>query len=218
MPIFIQSNIPSIRAQRNLGVAQRALNATLERLATGKRINRASDDPAGLLLSSRLTTSIQAWSTGADNLRLGLDLLNTADSFMTIVNDNLLRLNELANQAMNGLLSDDERSLLDQEFKEIIPEIQRLTQNTTFLGQTLFVGLSVSVVAGDGVSNVVTVMINNYRRRGKRALDHQLKYRFPRCGVTGVGRALCKSVPSVDIRYRSDRCSGSSVYQEYRCN
>ncbi|MBD3246397.1 MAG: hypothetical protein GF333_05235 [Candidatus Omnitrophica bacterium] len=160
MPIYVASNIPSERAQRYLGIAQRSLNTTLERLASGKRINSAQDDPAGLLMSNRLTRAVQAWDQGASNMRMGLDLLQTADSFMTIIEEDLLRMDELARESMNGLLTDDERNLLNKEFTEIIPEITRLTENTKYLGQTLFTGLSVSLVAGEGAGNVVTVMIN----------------------------------------------------------
>jgi flagellin len=160
MPIYVLSNIPSIRAQRNLGITQRALNTTLERLATGKRINRASDDPAGLLLSSKETKSIVAWNQGAENMRLGLDMLNTADSFTTIILEDLQRLNELANAAKNGLISDEERALLDLEFQQIIPEIDRLGENTQFLGRTLLGGgVSVEVQAGEGINNVITVRL-----------------------------------------------------------
>jgi flagellin len=160
MPIYVLSNIPSIRAQRNLGITQRALNTTLERLATGKRINRASDDPAGLLLSSKETKSIVAWNQGAENMRLGLDMLNTADSFTTVILDDLQRLNELANASKNGLISDEERALLDLEFQQILPEIDRLGENTQFLGRTLLGGgVSVEVQAGEGVNNVITVRL-----------------------------------------------------------
>jgi len=167
MPIFVLTNIPSMRAQRHLGVAQRALNTTLERLASGKRINRAEDDPAGLLVSNRLTRSIQSWQAGSDNLSMGLDLLHTADSYTTIILEDLERLNELANSAYNGLLSDTERALLNKEFTQIIPEIQRLAANTKFLGQTLLAGnLQVSVQAGEGTGNVVTVQIGTLTTGG----------------------------------------------------
>ncbi len=160
MPMYVLSNIQSMRAQRYLGIAQRGLNTTLERLASGKRINRAQDDAAGLLLATRLTRGIQAWNQGAENLRMGLDMLSTADSFSTIILEDLQRLNELANAALNGMLSDDERELLNKEFREIIPEIQRLAVNTKYLGQTLLAGnLTVSIRAGEGVGNVVTVQI-----------------------------------------------------------
>ncbi|MCM8827071.1 MAG: hypothetical protein NC904_06100 [Candidatus Omnitrophica bacterium] len=160
MPIYTLTNIPSMRAQRYLGIAQRVLNITLERLSSGKRINRAQDDAAGLLLVTRFTKSIQAWETGGNNLRMGLDLLSTADSFTSIILEDLHRLNELANQANNGLLSDDERELLNMEFREIVPEIQRLALNTRFLGKTLLTGsLAVNVQAGEGASNVVSVVI-----------------------------------------------------------
>ncbi|MBD3268622.1 MAG: hypothetical protein GF379_00365, partial [Candidatus Omnitrophica bacterium] len=160
MPIYTLSNIPSMRAQRYLGVSQRSLNTTLERLASGKRINNAQDDPAGLLLTTRFNRSITGWSQGAENLRMGLDLLSTADSFTTIILEDLNRLDELANESLNGLYSDEERALIDKEFQEIIPEIQRLATNTKYLGKTLLTGsLAVSIQSGEGSGNVVTVQI-----------------------------------------------------------
>jgi len=161
MAIYTLSNIPSMRAQRYLNISQRSLNTALERLSSGKKINHASDDPAGMLLSTRFTRSIQAWETGANNLQMATDLLNTADSFSTIIREDVERLNELANQSLNGLLSDNERALLDEEFQAILPEINRLATNTKYLGLTIFSGaLSVEVKAGEGSTNVVTVSIS----------------------------------------------------------
>ncbi|MBN2483047.1 MAG: hypothetical protein JXD21_02435 [Candidatus Omnitrophica bacterium] len=160
MPLYILSNIPSMRAQRHLGVQQRGLNTTLERLASGKRINTAKDDPAGLLLSTRLGKSVTAWTSGSNSLNMGLDLIATADSFLTILVEDLERLYQLASDAMNGLLSNGERSLLNEEYSRILPEMQRLALNTKFLDQTLLAGgMTVSIRVGEGAGNNVTIMI-----------------------------------------------------------
>lgn len=160
MPLYILSNIQSMRAQRHLGIQQRGLNTTLERLASGKRINNAKDDPAGLLLSTRFGKSVTAWKSGSNSLRLGLDLISTADSYLTILVEDLERLYQLGSDAMNGLLSNNERALLNEEFTRIIPEMQRLAQNTKFLDQTLLAGgMTVSIRAGEGAGNNVTIQI-----------------------------------------------------------
>lgn len=160
MPMYVLNNIPSMRAQRHLGVQQRGLNTTLERLASGKRINNAKDDPAGLLLSTRLGKSVTAWNSGTNSLEMGLDLLSTADSYLTILVEDLSRLYQLASDAMNGLLSDGERALLDEEFQEIIPEMDRLAVNTKFLDQTLLAGSLVATIrVGEGTGNNVNITI-----------------------------------------------------------
>jgi flagellin len=160
MPLYVLTNIPSMRAQRHLGVSQRGLNTTLERLASGKRINSAKDDPAGLLLSTRLGKSVTAWQSGSNSLNMGLDLIATADSFLTILVDDLERLYQLASDAMNGLLSNGERSLLNEEYSRILPEMQRLALNTKFLDQTLLAGgMTVSIRVGEGTGNNVTIQI-----------------------------------------------------------
>ncbi|MBN2484256.1 MAG: hypothetical protein JXD21_08670 [Candidatus Omnitrophica bacterium] len=160
MPLYIRSNIPSMTAQRQLGIQQRGLNTTLERLASGKRINNAKDDPAGLLLAARLGKSITAWQSGSNSLKLGLDLINTADSYLTIMVEDLERLYQLASDAMNGLLSDSERGLLNEEYSRILPEMQRLALNTKFLDQTLLAGgMTVSIRVGEGTANNVTIQI-----------------------------------------------------------
>lgn len=162
MPIYVLSNVPSMKAQRNLGISQRALNQALERLSSGKRINRAADDPSGLLIATRTSLSITAWSSGSANLHMGLDMLSTADSFGTVILEDLQRLYDLANQSNNGLITDAERSLLNQEFRETINEIQRLTINTKFLSQSLLTGdlQNISIKTGEGVSNIVTITIS----------------------------------------------------------
>ncbi len=190
MPIYTLTNIPSMRAQRYLGVAQRSLDTALERLSSGKRINNAGDDPAGLLLSTRFGRSVTAWDTGANNLRMGLDMLKTADSFSTIVKEDLQRMYELASQAKNGLLSDSERELLDKEFKEIIDEVERLTEQTKYLGRGLLNGsTNISIQAGEGTSNVVTVAISTITT-GNNGLA------ISNLGISTFGRA-CTAVSAL---------------------
>lgn len=158
-------------AQRNLGIQQRSLNTTLERLASGKRINSAKDDPAGLLLATRFGKSVTAWQSGTNSLNLGLDLISTADSYLTVMVEDMERLYQLASDAMNGLLSNDERALLNEEFTRIIPEMQRLALNTKFLDQTLLAGgMTVSIRAGEGAGNNVTIQIGTLTT-GNNGLD-----------------------------------------------
>jgi flagellin len=161
MPIYVLGNIPSLNAQRNLGVAQRSLNQALERLSSGLRINSAKDDAAGMLIAARTQKSIIAWSVGANNLRLGGDLLATADSFGSIIIEDLQRMYDLTNQSLNGLLSDSERDLLNNEFRDLRNEVQRLAVNTRFLSQSLLTGDvdGLSVRTGEGAGNIVTLSI-----------------------------------------------------------
>ena len=163
MPLRILTNTQSLFAQTNLGIAQKGLNQALERLSSGLRINHAYDDPAGFLFSLQMSFTINGSAAGNNNLRMAIELMNTADSYSRTISENLSRMNELATQAHNALLTADQRAGLNYEFRELIGEIQRLAQNAVYNGKTLLDGsiIGSAVQAGFSVSDVVQISINS---------------------------------------------------------
>ena len=130
----------SLRAQRALDSASYDISKTQERLSSGLRINSASDDAAGLAISSTLNTDQRIFSTGIRNLNDGLSATNIAqgalESISTIVN----RQKELAEQAANGVYSIAQRSALNTEANQLVKEFNRIVQTTSFNGQKILDG------------------------------------------------------------------------------
>ncbi|WP_178861368.1 flagellin N-terminal helical domain-containing protein [Thiomicrorhabdus cannonii] len=106
-------------------------------LATGSRINQAADDPAGLAVTASLTTQVNAQDMAVQNANNGIALLQTADGGSQSITQSVLRMNELALQAQNGTLSDQQRSMLNVEFQQNLENINNIANNTSYNGINL---------------------------------------------------------------------------------
>jgi flagellin len=118
--IVIGSNIASDQVQRRLGQTSRTLTTTLERLSSGQRINRASDDAAGLAIASALDADHRVFTQGIRNLNDGLSYLNIADGAVEELKNILIRQRELTTQASNGIYSDTQRQAMDSEVLSLL--------------------------------------------------------------------------------------------------
>ncbi len=144
----------SSNSLRSLGDARKNVNKSLERLASGSRLNRAQDDAAGLAIAESLNALSRTTRQADRNISDGVSALQIADGASGQISDILTRQSELATQAANGTLSDEQRSALNTEFQALEQEKVRITETTTFNGQQLFNNNSVSVQAGtDSSSN-----------------------------------------------------------------
>lgn len=140
MAVTIGSNIASIRAQRQLGRVSSAVETTYERLSSGSRINRASDDAAGLAISTGLSTRSRLYSRALLNVSDGISLLNVAESATESLSTVVTRIRELAEQAANGNYSATQRKAIDKEAQALRAEFNRIKESTTFNGQSLLNG------------------------------------------------------------------------------
>ena len=131
------SNIASLNAQRRLGRSTALLGASFERLSTGTRINRASDDAAGLAIADKLKTDVRLSGQAYRNINDGISLLNIMDGTLGEQNHILDRLSELAEQASNGTFSASQRKALDKEYRALVYEFGRLGDTTKFNGLKL---------------------------------------------------------------------------------
>ncbi len=131
------SNIPALSVQRRLGESTAGLRRSYERLATGLRINRASDDAAGLAIADTLRSDIRLYGQALRNMNDGLSMLNIAESSVDSQTNIIQRLAELAEQSANGTLSFSQRRALNLEYVSLAREYARLAQTTTFNGQQL---------------------------------------------------------------------------------
>jgi len=153
----ILNNVSALGATRQLGVTNAGLQQTIERLTTGRRINRASDDAAGLGISNQLGADIRIASQGKRNANDGISYLQVADSVLDEVTNLLTRAAELAEQAKTGTISNTNRTAINEEFQNIIKTIADIGQSTKFNGATVFTSGALNVSVG-GFSQVsVTV-------------------------------------------------------------
>lgn len=136
--VTLGSNLASIKAQRQLGKISAETGNVFERLSSGQRINRASDDAAGLSVVSSLTLGQRVFTRGVQNLNDGISLLNIADGAIEQLTSITIRLKELAEQAANGTYGSTQRKAMDTEGQQLSREYFRIVRSTSFNGQGLF--------------------------------------------------------------------------------
>ena len=137
MPITINTNVAAINAQRNVESNSNALNKSLERLASGFRINRAGDDAAGLQISESLRAQIRGSKQALSNSQDGINVLNIVDGAQSVIQDNLQRVRELTVQAANDTLATAQRTAISTEITQRLSDVDRIANSTTFNGVTL---------------------------------------------------------------------------------
>ena len=136
----INHNIASMITTNSLQGVNKGLNKSLEKLSTGLRINRASDDAAGLSVSEQLRTQIRGMGRAKSNAQDGIALLQIAEGAANEMSAILQRMRELSIQSANDTLTSTDRSYLDQEFSALTNEIDRIAQSAQYNGQTLIWG------------------------------------------------------------------------------
>lgn len=132
MAISIQTNIPSLSAQRALRDSDEKVGSSTEKLATGRRINHAGDDNAGMVISQRLEKDIRGAEFARRNATDARSLMQVAEGGMNSVSNAVLRLRELATQAASDSVGDEERSMLNAEAQQLTLEVDRIAQATRF--------------------------------------------------------------------------------------
>ena len=147
MAVRIFNNIPSLNAQRILGINNQRLAQSVERISSGIRINRGSDDAAGLAISEGLRSDIRALRQAVRNANDGVSLINVTEGALNEQSGIMIRLRELASQAATGTVGSTERATLQLEFTALRNEIDRIAQTTEFNGQKLVEGSLASSVA-----------------------------------------------------------------------
>jgi flagellin len=140
MPSYINTNINSLNAQRNLGMSQSSLATSMQRLSSGLRINSAKDDAAGLAISERMTTQVRGLNQAARNANDGISLAQTAEGALGQVSDNVQRIRELAVQSSNSTNTTADRAAMQKEVSQLQSEVQRVATQTQFNGTNLLDG------------------------------------------------------------------------------
>jgi len=138
--MVVQHNLRAMNSNRQLGLTTAAQAKSTEKLSSGYRVNRAADDAAGLAISEKMRRQVKGLTQASRNAQDGISAVQTAEGALTEVHDMLQRMNTLANQSVNGTNTTTDRSYLQQEFKALQTEINRVSQTTTFNEQNLLTG------------------------------------------------------------------------------
>lgn len=171
MALAIKSNIMAMNAARHLGKAYNNLSQSVERLSSGLRINSAKDDAAGMAVSELIRADIAVLNQGSRNAQDGISMLQTMEGAMGVMDDNLVRMKELAEQAATGSYSSAQRSIMNSEFTEMANEIERIANSTKFnniamLNQSANADGSNDVKIHVGTSTTIDVQRVNMTKKG----------------------------------------------------
>ena len=163
----IASNVSALRAQNSTTSANMGLQQAMERLSTGKRINSAKDDAAGLAIATKMTAEIRGLSAATRNANDGISLTQVAEGAMGQVSNILQRMRELAVQASSGTVSDTDRTGIKKEVDQLKSQIKDIATRTTFNGISLLNGsatatapVSIKIQTGTNAQENVEVLID----------------------------------------------------------
>jgi flagellin len=175
MALSINTNVPSLTAQRNLSKSQGTLNTSLQRLSSGLRVNSAKDDAAGLAISDRMTSQIRGLNQAARNANDGISLAQTAEGALQESTNLLQRMRELAIQSANDTNSASDRQSLQDEVMQIQAEINRIAETTSFNGKNLLDGSFGVAKFHVGAEANQTINVTTGDARGTSLGSYQLR-------------------------------------------
>jgi flagellin len=144
----INTNVSALYSQNAMKTNARSMNAAMEQLSTGVRINSAKDDAAGLAIGQSMTSQIRGLNQAVRNANDGVNMMQTAEGAMAEQSNMLQRMRELAVQSSNGTYSTDQRTYLNTEFSALITQIENIANQTYWNGQPLLTGTNVNSISG----------------------------------------------------------------------
>lgn len=195
----INSNSISSLAYRNLSKSQFNLQTTLERLSSGLRINKASDDSAGSAISTRMSNQIQGMKQANENAQQANNLIQTAENGLNDVSGMLSRMRELAVQASTDTLNNTDRASIDFEYQALKNEITRIANVTQYNEMDILNGtnyrnqVNADNSTADDVAGVSINNLSNDIRKGAYTLSDEV--------ISVSGQANISNLPSANIRY-----------------
>ena len=188
MALYVNTNVSSLNAQRQLMSSGNQLDTAFQRLSSGFRINSARDDAAGLQITDRLNSQIQGLQQGNRNANDGISLAQTAEGAMNEVTNMFQRVRTLASQASNGSNTDEDRLAIQEEIRSLMTEVNRISKDTTFGGTNLLDGTYKASfqVGADAVQTIGFSMQNV----GGTANTMTANGGFTLSGIAGIASAI----------------------------
>ena len=184
MAITVNTNIPSLTAQKSLNSATSKMNQAMERMTTGLKINSSKDDAAGLAVANKLDYQVSSLKVAQDNAQMGSSMLDTMEGVMTTINDNLVRIRDLTEQAANGTYGTDAMNAIKTEVNARLAEIDRVAKSTEFNGKKLLDGTTTEVNLQVGLDKTENSVIK---------LDDKIFQNSTRAGLGVTGDVAWKS-------------------------
>jgi len=174
--LAIKNNIMAANAARHLGASYDALATSVERLASGLRINTAKDDAAGLAVRELMRADIAMIKQGVRNTQDGISMIQTMEGAMAVIDDALVRMKQLAEQAATGSYSSAQRSIMNAEFEQMAQEIDRIAQATVFNNIAMLDSASTAITfhigqRADGTDDTITADAVNMRSGSGLEID-----------------------------------------------
>src|SRR5689334_8784602 len=160
MGLRVNTNIAALTAQRNLSQVSNRLQGNYARLSSGLRIATAADDAAGLGISERMRSQIRSLGAAGRNAQDGISLVQTAEGALGEASNILTRMRELAVQASNGTLSDDDRDTINTEVTALVSELDRIADSTEFNGVQLLDGTATTASIQVGINDGDTIDVS----------------------------------------------------------
>jgi flagellin len=201
----INTNIPSINAQRNLRTSASSLATSMQRLSSGLRVNSAKDDAAGLAIAERMGVQSRGLSVAARNSNDGISLAQTAEGALGKVGDMLQRMRELAVQSSNTTNSSADRVALQAEVKQLTDEIDRVAKQTSFNGQRIVDGSFVGAVFQTGANageNITVGALTNATATGLSDVNYSSSNTdsaVSAAGITDITNAIATGTLSIQV-------------------
>jgi flagellin len=156
----INTNMPASIAANSLTRNERSMTATMERLSTGLRINSAKDDAAGLAITSRMSSQVRGLDQAVRNANDAISMIQVAEGAMKEVTNMFQRMRELAVQAISDSNTSSDRAALNNEYKQLSEEVQRIAENTQWNGQNILDGARTNTVFQVGANASQTIAVN----------------------------------------------------------
>ncbi|ALU44760.1 MULTISPECIES: flagellin N-terminal helical domain-containing protein [Pseudoalteromonas] len=219
MALYVNTNVSSLNAQRQLNKSSGALDTSFQRLSSGLRINSAKDDAAGMQITNRLNGQINGLNQGIRNANDGISLAQTAEGALDETTQMFQRIRTLAQQASNGSNTDEDRLALQEEIRSLSEEVNRVAADTTFGGQNLLdgtydanfqVGADAVQTIGFSMQNVAATT-NDLQANGGFTLSGIAGIAS---GVTGVALSTTTETISTTVGAEADAKVFSNVFTE----
>ncbi|MCG7563617.1 flagellin [Pseudoalteromonas sp. McH1-42] len=219
MALYVNTNVSSLNAQRQLNKSSGALDTSFQRLSSGLRINSAKDDAAGMQITNRLNGQINGLNQGIRNANDGISLAQTAEGALDETTQMFQRIRTLAQQASNGSNTDEDRLALQEEIRSLSQEVNRVAADTTFGGQNLLdgtydanfqVGADAVQTIGFSMQNVAATT-NDLQTNGGFTLSGIAGIAS---GVTGVALSTTTETISTTVGAAADAKVFSDVFTE----
>jgi flagellin len=197
MSLFVNTNVSSLNAQRQLQNSGNALGTAFQRLSSGFRINSAADDAAGLQINNRLTSQIQGLDQAVRNANDGISVAQVAEGAMDEISTALQRMRVLAVQAENGINSEDDKGAIQAEIDQLVEEIDRIANTTSFGGEKLLDGelgdVSFLVGANSTADDRITIDLGTARDSEALTVD----------AVDVTGSTSAAAIESIDAAIKT---------------